>query len=190
MTTYHNTPGSAKKQRENTEPESRQMAKRQKCSSFFFFFSFFFRRASSKLWLFHDGYYTEQCTSSMLFHNLKSHKAVQTGYWTTMDSSATPFSKLVCMHTNHLATKQLLFKIAELEIQLCAWRQGESLVSVADSVFEQSGQWFFSQHCIHLLRKPMRTDLLLCDIWQTSAQACSHLLLKKVTNKIKRALTR
>ena len=138
MTTYHNTPGSAKKQRENTEPESRQMAKRQKCSSFFFFFSFFFRRASSKLWLFHDGYYTEQCTSSMLFHNLKSHKAVQTGHWTTMASSATPFSKLVCMHTNHLATKQLLFKIAELEIQLCAWRQGNSLASIVDLEFEQS----------------------------------------------------
>jgi len=26
------------------------------------------------------------------------------------------------MHTNHLAMKQLLFKIAELEIWLCAWR--------------------------------------------------------------------
>jgi len=42
------------------------------------------------------------------------------------------------MCTNHLATKQLLFKIAELEIRLCAGRQGESLASIIDSVFEQS----------------------------------------------------
>jgi len=32
---------------------------------------------------------------------------------------------------------------------------------------------FFSQYCIYLLRKPMRTDMLLCDRWQTSAQACT-----------------
>ena len=34
------------------------------------------------------------------------------------------------MRTNHLAMKQLLFKIADLEI--------ESLASIVDSVFEQS----------------------------------------------------
>jgi len=39
------------------------------------------------------------------------------------------------MRTNHLAMKQLLFKIAELEIRLCAWRHGASIV---DTVFEQS----------------------------------------------------
>ena len=42
------------------------------------------------------------------------------------------------MHTNHLARKQLLFKIAEFEIHLCAWRQGEFLSSIVYSVFEQS----------------------------------------------------
>jgi len=31
---------------------------------------------------------------------------------------------------NHLATKLLLFKIAELEIWLCAWRQGKPLASI------------------------------------------------------------
>ena len=57
-----------------------------------------------------------------------------------MASIATPFPKFVCMHTNHLAMKQLLFEIAELEIWLCARRQGESLASsnIVDSVFEQS----------------------------------------------------
>ena len=33
-----------------------------------------------------------------------------------------------------------------------------------DLVFEQvPSQWFSSQYCIHLLRKPVRTDVLLCD---------------------------
>jgi len=35
------------------------------------------------------------------------------------------------------------------------------------------GQWFFSQYCIHSLRKPVRTDLLHCDRWQTQTQACT-----------------
>jgi len=34
----------------------------------------------------------------------------------TMASLATPFSKIVRMCTNHLATKQLLFKIADIRI--------------------------------------------------------------------------
>jgi len=38
------------------------------------------------------------------FTTLKSHEAVQTGHWKTMASLAIPFSKLVRMHTNHLAT--------------------------------------------------------------------------------------
>jgi len=41
---------------------------------------------------------------------LKFHEAVRTGHWTTMNSLAMQF---VCMHTNHLAMKQLLFKIAK-----------------------------------------------------------------------------
>jgi len=41
------------------------------------------------------------------------------------------------------------------------------LSSIVDLVFEQNlVNWFFS-----LLRKPMRTDLLLCDRWRNSAQA-------------------
>ena len=34
--------------------------------------------------------------------------------------------------------RQLLLKIAELEIGWCAWKQGESLSSIVESVFEQS----------------------------------------------------
>ena len=36
----------------------------------------------------------------------------------------------------------------------------------------RSSHWFFNQYYIHLLRKPVRRDLLLCDRWQTSAQVC------------------
>jgi len=43
-----------------------------------------------------------------------------------------------CMHAHKSLSNKTIFKIAELEIRLCAWRQGESLVSIVDSVFEQS----------------------------------------------------
>jgi len=42
-----------------------------------------------------------------------------------------------------------------------------------DLVFEESLVLQVIQYCIHLLRKPTRTDLMLCDRWQTSAQACT-----------------
>jgi len=55
---------------------------------------------------------------------------------------------------------QLLLKIAELEYSFV---HEESLSSIVDLVFEQSlVNWFFSQYCIHLLRKPVWADLLLC----------------------------
>jgi len=52
-------------------------------------------------------------------------------------NKGTVIYKMYCYAT-HLATKQLLFKTAELEIQLCAWRHREFLASIVDSVFEQS----------------------------------------------------
>jgi len=57
-----------------------------------------------------------------------------------MASFMTPLFPFVRVRTNHLATKQLLLKIAKLylQIQLCTWRQGESLSSIADLVLEQS----------------------------------------------------
>ena len=64
-----------------------------------------------------------------------------TSYWSLENYgfiSNTISKKVVWMRTNHLAMKQLLFKIAELGIRLCAWRQGEFLASIVDSVFEQS----------------------------------------------------
>jgi len=77
---------------------------------------------------------------------------------------AMPSFSHVRMRTNHLAMKcNYLCKIAELEIQLMC----RDCLKIA-----WSGQWFFSRYCVYLLRKPVRTNLLLCDRWQASAQAC------------------
>ena len=74
------------------------------------------------------------------------------------------------MHTNYLATKRR-------ECCWCAWRQGEYLSSIVDSVFELNLMNHSIQPIlhIHLLRKPVRTDLLLCNRWQNSV----HLLLTR-----------
>ena len=53
-----------------------------------------------------------------------------------------------------------LLKSAELETRSVCME----MLFIVDLVFEQMpGQWFFSQYCIHLLGKPVRTYLLLCD---------------------------
>jgi len=66
------------------------------------------------------------------------------------------------MLTNHLATKQSLFKIAELEIRLC----DEDRESLWHPLLSQclNRAWSITlQPILHTsLRKPMRTDLLLC----------------------------
>ena len=54
-----------------------------------------------------------------------------------MASLATPFSKIVGTCTNHLATKQLLFKIVELEKISGVHEDMERLASIVDSVFEE-----------------------------------------------------
>jgi len=79
------------------------------------------------------------------------------------------FAFFLSFFTNHIATKQLLFKMAELEIWLCVRRQGESLASTVDSVFEQS---LIFQQILHASTDEDLTDLLLCDRLKTSAQAC------------------
>jgi len=44
---------------------------------------------------------------------------------------------------------------------VCMKTRRVSLATIADSVFEES-LVMVNQYCIHLLRKPMRTDFLLC----------------------------
>ena len=154
----NNTPTGAKKKHcESTESDNHQTLK---CFS-----------------VTHNGFHTKKQHVTLTSPSLSHNSEVS---WGSLNRSLKNYGFITdaifknwCMCTSHLATKQLLFKIVELEIQLCAWRQGESLASIVDSVFEEPGQWIFSQYCIHLLRKPMITDLLLCDRWQTSAQACT-----------------
>ena len=138
----YNMPTSARKHCESTEPETRQMAKT------FFFLSSSSSSPSDGLvencvtlsqWFSHKAaaLYTEQCTSPSLFHNFEiSRSGLNWSLKTYGFISDAILKKLVRMRTNHLAMKQLLFKIADLEIE---------------------------SYCIHLPMKPMRTDLLLCD---------------------------
>ena len=115
-----------------------------KCFSFFLFSSSSDRLVQNCVtlsqWFSHKtaAFYTKQCTIPSLFHNFEVPQSGRTCQWRTMASFAMPLSSLVRMRTNHLAMKQFLFRIVELDIRLCAWRQGESLVSIVDSVFEES----------------------------------------------------
>ena len=156
---------------ESTELGSHQTAK---CFSFFFF-----RRASSKL---HDSFTMVFAWNSSIlhwavhqpiaFHNFEVSRGGLNLLVKNYGFINNTIFKNLRMCTNHLATKQLLFQIVELEIRLCAWRQGESLASIVDSVFGESlVNDSSADTALHLLRKPMRTDLLLCD--GTSAQACT-----------------
>jgi len=87
-----------------------------------------------------------------------------------MASLVMPFSSLARMHTKYLATKCIIIQHCWIRSTVRSWTEK----GFVDSTFEQMpGQWFFSQYCIHLLRRPVKTDLLLWDGWQTSAQACT-----------------
>ena len=154
----NNTPSGAKKHRESTEPESHQMAK------MFFFLSFFFFFSSSSSSSSSDGLVQIRVTLSRWFSQNSSifHWAVHQpiaffqpltvkNYGFLCDAI---FSSLVRMRTNHLATKCNYY--AGLEIPWCAGSVGRKPVIL--------------QPILH--RKPVRGDLLLCNRWQTSAQAC------------------
>ena len=135
----YNTPNSARDHRKSTEPESHQMAK----------VLFFLSSSSDRLvqncvtlsqWFWHKtaAFYTEQFTIPSLFNNSEVSGDGLNQSLKNYDFISDAIFKNVHMHSNHLATKQLFFKIVELQIWLCAWRQGESLASIVDSVFEQS----------------------------------------------------
>jgi len=65
---------------------------------------------------------------------------------------------------------KLLRKIAELEIQLVC---RECLKR------DWSGQWFFTQYCIHLLRKPVHEDRRAALLWMANFGSSMNLLLIK-----------
>ena len=107
---------------------NQKLARQPKCCSFF-----------KILWLFHNCFRTKQQ------HFTLSSALVITVSRGSLNRSLKNYGFIcntiffTCMHAhNHLATKRLLFKIAEFEIWLCAWRQRESRSSNVDLVFEQS----------------------------------------------------
>ena len=137
---------------------------------------FFIRWASSKFsWQFSHktaAFYTEQCTSHCFFTTLKSSNQSLKNY---MASFVTPFSSIVYMCTNRLAAMLLLFKIGDY-IQKYSWAHEDrkSLSSIVYMVFEWSlVNDSSAKYCSHLLRQPMKIDLLPCGRWQLSAQACT-----------------
>ena len=82
---------------------------------------FFFRRTSSELFDSHDGFCTKQQHSTpssawphCFFTTSKSHKVLENTHSRT---TVTPFSSLVCIHTNHLATKSNCYSV-ELHTEL------------------------------------------------------------------------
>ena len=159
----YNTPSGAKKHRESTEPENHRTTK----MFFFFFFFFFFRWASSNL---PDSFTMVFAQNSSIFHwavhqpiaffQVWSHtRRFRAAHWKTMASITKPFFSHVYAYSQ--ATKCNYYarfaEVAKLEILLVC---GECLKKKP----------VILQPILH--RKPVRGDLLLCDRWQTSAQAC------------------
>jgi len=118
----NNTPSGAKKHCESTKPESCQTAK-------IFFFLLFLRLPQTGLnW---DSFMMALAQNSSILH-WAVHQPVTFHNWSLMRWFEPVNEELygficdaiffiVYMCTNHLATKQLLFNIAEIEIWLCVW---------------------------------------------------------------------
>ena len=118
----------------------------------------------------------EQYTSPLLFYNFEVSQSTSNQSLKSCGFICDTIFFTCTLHTNHLATK-CAQDCAELKVWLvcmetCRERLCHPLLTRA--VFEQSlVNDAFSQYCIHLLRKPVRGDLLFCDRWQTSAQTCT-----------------
>ena len=88
------------------------------------------------------------------FTTLKSHEVVQTGHWRTLASLETPFSKPVCMRTNHLVTKTIIIQDCWIRNTVVCMKTGRVFgIQSQLSVWTKPGQWFFGQYCIHLLEE-------------------------------------
>ena len=136
------------------------------------------RQASSNCenlswWFFHRAaaFYTEQCTSSSLFRNFDDS-------WGSLNHSPENYGFISnaifknCMHAHRLLSNENDYYSRLLNWKYgCVHEERESLWH--HCVWREPGQWSFSQYCIHLLRKPMRTDLLLYGGCWTSVQACT-----------------
>ena len=159
----NNTPSGAKKHCESTKPESRQMAK-----MFFFLLLLLLQTGWFKFaWLFHmvfaqnSSISTEQCTSPSLFPGfMRRFEPLTEELWF-------PLWHHFFFHV--YACTQITWQLNVIITQDCWIR---NTVGVR-GVFEESLVWsMILQPILLLLRKPVRGNLLLCNRWQTSAQAC------------------
>ena len=115
------------------------------------------------LWLFHDGLCTTQQhfpLSSAPAHHFFPCLKSQRWFKPLTEELWLPLRRhffFMCTHV-HKLWNVIVNQDCWIRIQkVCR----ESLKRA------RSSHWFFNQYYIHLLRKPVRRDLLLCDRWQT-----------------------
>ena len=127
-------------------------------------------------WFLHKtaAFYTEQCTSLLLLHNFE---VSQGGLNQSLNNYGFYCDAIffTCIHAHKsLSNETILIQDCWIRNTVVWMKTGRVFaIHCWLGIWTEPGQWFFSQYCIHLLRKPVRTDLLLCDRWQTSAQACT-----------------
>ena len=81
-------------------------------------------------------------------------------FWRTRALLAMPFSNA---HES-LSSETIIIHDHWIRIMVVCMNTGRVFgIHLWLSVLREPGQTFFSQYCIHLLRKPMRTDMPLCD---------------------------
>ena len=154
---------------------NQKVARLPKC--FLFSQSSSFDRLLQTARLFHDSCCTKQqhCTLSTSPLPLNCHEAVRNSHWSNMVPSIIDAIFKTCMQS--ISNETIIIQDCWIRIQLCAWRQGKSLASIVDSVFEQSLVNGSSAN-MHLLRKPMS----LAALWQmANLRSSMQLLLEKVT---------
>ena len=122
------------------------------------------------------AFYTEQCTSSLLFHILQS-----TLNWSLKNYGFICNSILfnsMCMCTNHLATKHNYYsRLMNYKYGWCTWDQTDRISlfhPLLTWCLKEPGQWFFSEYCIHLLRKVMTNAMIIITIVHWCLHAKIH----------------
>jgi len=93
-----------------------------------------------------------------------------------------------CTHAHKSLSNKTIIQVC-WTINLCAWRQGESLASIVDSVFEESLVKDSSVNIAYIYWGSLwrQTCCSVHDRWQTSAQACTaiHLPFKKSDTNVR-----
>ena len=132
----YNTPSRVKKHNESTEPKSCKMAKMCVSSSSPFSSDGLVQNVWLSRWFSHKtiAFYTEQYSKPSLFHNFEAS-------WGGSNQSL----------RNYAFISDAIFKKTCMHVRIQdSWIRNMVVVFGIHC----PGQWFFSQYCIHLLRKP------------------------------------